>query len=122
MEETVLSKEISSESRILGLIAWLLILIGPVAAILIKPEDDFVKFHAFHSLIFSICTIIAHVTLTTLSQIPVLWPFLQPLFLFVYSLIYIIWLAVALICGIKAYYGEWIKVPLVYEIAVKLGT
>jgi len=106
VEETVLSKEISSESRILGLIAWLLILIGPVAAILIKPEDDFVKFHAFQSLIFSICMIIAHVTLTTLSQIPVLWPFLKLLFLFVYSLIYIIWLAVALICGIKAYYGE----------------
>jgi len=98
VEETVLSKEISSESRVLGLIAWLLILIGPVAAILIKPEDYFVKFHAFQSLIFSICVIIAHVTLTTLSQIPVLWLFLRPLFLFVYPLIYIIWLVVALIC------------------------
>ena len=101
----MLSSEISSESRVLGLVAWLLILVGPIAAVLVRPNDEFVKFHSFQSLILSVCVIVCHVALTVISQVPLLWVFLKPLYSLVDSLIYTIWLIVALVCGVKMYFG-----------------
>ena len=41
----------SSESRVFGLIAWLLGIIGAIIALVLKPNDRFVKFHAMQSLL-----------------------------------------------------------------------
>jgi len=111
------SEEISSESRVFGLIAWLLVIIGAIIALVLKPNDRFVKFHAMQSLVFSIGLIILYIIFIPLAYIP----HIGLIFAILTRLIGLLGLIVAIIGAIKAYQGEWFRLPIVYDIATKLG-
>ncbi|RLE80988.1 MAG: hypothetical protein DRJ52_05145 [Thermoprotei archaeon] len=111
------SGEASSESRVFGLIAWLLGIIGAIIALLLKPNDRFVKFHAMQSLVFSIGLIVVYIIFLALSHIP----YIGLIFAILTPLIGLLGLIVAIVGAIKAYQGEWFRLPMVYDIAAKLG-
>ncbi|HDI75601.1 MAG TPA: DUF4870 domain-containing protein [Thermoprotei archaeon] len=108
---------VSSESRMFGLIAWILGIVGAIIALLLKPNDRFVKFHATQSLVFSIGLIVVYIIFIALAHIP----YIGLLFGILSPLIWLLGIVVAIVGAIKAYQGEWFKVPLVYDIASKLG-
>ncbi|RLF00058.1 MAG: hypothetical protein DRJ63_03450, partial [Thermoprotei archaeon] len=112
---------ISSESKVLSFIAWILLLIGPLMALLARPGDRFVRFHATQSLVFGLSVIVLHVVLTTLSTYRILWKILWPLLVIVHPVLWLVWLIIAIVCGMRAYAGRWFKLPLVYHIAEKIG-
>ncbi len=114
--------EVTDESKLFGLIAWLLGIIGAIIAIVLKKDDKFVMFHAKQSLTLWIGVIIIYIAVAILSFV-LSFMRLGILSLFLWLIQALIGLGALLMLifgALKAYGGEWWKAPIIGDIAEKI--
>ncbi|MCD6458524.1 MAG: DUF4870 domain-containing protein [Thermoproteales archaeon] len=113
----------SSESKLFGLIAWILGIIGAIIAIVLKKDDKFVMFHAKQSLVLWIAVIAIDIIIFILSiTLSILrLGILTLLFGWLPSLIGLAGLIIAIIGALKAYSGEWWSAPIIGSFAEKIS-
>ncbi|RLE73067.1 MAG: hypothetical protein DRJ37_01265 [Thermoprotei archaeon] len=113
---------VTDESKLFGLIAWLLGIIGAIIAIVLKKDDKFVMFHAKQSLTLWIGVIVIDIAVMILSFVLSLLRLgiLTLLFGWLPALIGLIGLIITIIGALKAYGGEWWKAPIIGDIAEKI--
>ena len=110
----------TEESRLFGLIAWILGIIGAVVAIALRGNDPFVKFHAKQSLVLSIGYIAFYVIVIILTRIPVIGMIFSLIGIFM-PLIGLLVFIIMILGAIKAYSGEWWRAPIIADIADKIN-
>ncbi len=97
------------QPNVAGLLSYVLGLITGLIFFLIEKENKFVRFHAMQSIIASAALFVAGFVL---AFIPVLgW--------IVGMLLNLAGLVLWIVCMVKAYQGEWFRIPVVGEIAAK---
>jgi uncharacterized membrane protein len=97
------------QPNVAGLLAYLLGLISGIVFFVIEKENKFVRFHAMQSICLSGGLFVASIVLTFI-------PILGWIVLLVLQLASVVfWI----ICMIKAYQGQWYKLPIVGDIAAK---
>ncbi|MEM5836738.1 MAG: DUF4870 domain-containing protein [Candidatus Aenigmatarchaeota archaeon] len=97
------------DENIEALLAYLLGWITGIIFYLLEKESKFVKFHALQSFIAFLILQVAGIFFGILPIIG----------FFIAGIISIITLITWIVCMIKAYKGEWFKLPVVGEIANK---
>ncbi|MCD6563073.1 MAG: DUF4870 domain-containing protein [Thermoproteales archaeon] len=103
------------DSRLFAFLSWVLFIIGAIIALLIRPYDRYVVFHAKQSIVFSLIVLILHVLLSSLSYLGFFifgW-----IFWILDRLLIVGSIAFAIVCGIRAWEGEWFRIPLIYDFA-----
>ncbi len=107
MEEKKEVKKLAStdsDSNLMAALSYVWIL--SVVMLIVKKDDEFVKFHAKQG--------------TVLFVVSVLGMVLSPFILFLGPLIGVIVVVLEIIGFIKALSGEWFKVPVVGDLAEKI--
>lgn len=111
---------LQEEEKIWGLIAWLIPLVGPVLALVLRPNLKYVKHWSFLSIGFFILVIAGYVVLwivdlfLSLVHLGILAGVLSALF---WLLVVVLWI----IGIVKAAQGEYWRPVLVYDIAQRIG-
>ncbi|MCS7111489.1 MAG: hypothetical protein RMI45_01030 [Ignisphaera sp.] len=105
---------ISDDEKLWGFLAWLLLIVGAILALLLKPGYRYAKYWAYLSASFFITVIIATIVNTILSLIPFVGWVLA-------GLITIGLIIVWIIGVIKSLQPTWWKPPVVYDIAKAIG-
>ena len=92
-----------------GLLAYVLGLISGLILFLTEKDNKFVRFHAMQSICLSVGLLVVSVVLSLMPVIGVVLAILLR------------WIGVVLwiVCMIKAYQGEWLRLPIVGDIAAK---
>ena len=88
-----------------GLLAYVLGLVSGLILFLTEKENKFVRFHAMQSICLSVGLLVVSVVLSFLSILIVL--------------VRLVGVALWIVCMIKAYQGEWFRLPVVGDIAAK---
>lgn len=95
------------EQNVAGLLCYLLWVVTGIVLLLIEKENRFVRFHAMQSILISIVLFI-------ISFILALIPFIGWILgLLLAPITFILWIFMMY----KAYKGEWIKLPIIGDIA-----
>jgi len=97
------------QANLAGLLAYVLGLVTGLVFFLIEKENKFVKFHAMQSIAFSLVMFAA-------GLIMGLIPFVGQVGT---ALLNLAGLVVWILCMVKAYQGEWFKLPVLGDIAEK---
>ena len=97
------------EPNMAGLLAYVLGLVSGLILFLTEKENTFVRFHAMQSICLSVGLLVASVVLSLMPVIGVALAILLRL----------IGAALWIVCMIKAYQGEWFRLPVVGDIAAK---
>ena len=103
---------VSGESRVWAAIAWALLIIGAIIALVIRPRDDYVRYWAIESIGLTIVVIVAWVVVEIVSII-FAFTIVIPLALKVlYGLgVFLVW-----IIGVfKALTGDYWRPPIIHE-------
>jgi uncharacterized membrane protein len=95
--------------NVAGLLSYLLGLITGVIFFLIEKENKFVRFHALQSII----------TFGFLMVLGVALPFIPVVGLVVMPVLWVLNLIIWIVLMIKAYQGEFFKLPVIGDIAEK---
>jgi uncharacterized membrane protein len=112
MGEEEVMEEITQDDKLWGLLSWLPWVgwILAIVALLVEPQKNraFVRYHAIQSLAVNVALGVVGivVSIVTLGICGLVWPFL--------------WL-VLLYPAIKAYQGEWVKIPVVTDFCKNQG-
>ncbi|ADN50732.1 DUF4870 domain-containing protein [Vulcanisaeta distributa] len=102
----------SSESRVWAAIAWALLIIGAIVALIIRPRDDYVRYWAVESIGFTIVIIIAWI-LVEIVSIVFAFTIVIPLIL---KVLYGLGVFLAWIIGVfKALTGDYWRPPIIHE-------
>ncbi|MBI4597810.1 MAG: DUF4870 domain-containing protein [Candidatus Omnitrophica bacterium] len=97
------------QTNFAALLSYVLGIITGLVFFLVEKDSKFVKFHAMQSICFSIA-------LFVLTFVLALIPILGWLALFVVQIgALVLWI----ICMVKAYQGQWYKLPVIGEFAAK---
>ena len=97
------------DQKVAGLLCYLLWVVTAVIMLLIEKENRFVRFHAMQSILISI---VLFVISFTFAFIPIIgWV----LGLFMTPITFILWIFMMY----KAYNGDWIKLPIIGDMAEK---
>ena len=103
---------VSEESRVWAAIAWALLIIGAIIALVIRPRDDYVKYWAIESIGLTIVIIVAGVLVGIVSII-FAFTIVIPLAL---KALYIIGILLVWIIGVfKALMGDYWRPPIIHE-------
>mgnify|MGYP001773271341 CR=1 FL=1 len=103
---------VSEGSRFWAAVAWALLIVGAVIALLVRPRDDYVRYWAIESIGFTIVVIVAWVLVEIVSII-FAFTIVIPLALKV-----LYWLGVLLVWIIglfKALAGDYWRPPIIHE-------
>lgn len=109
------------EANVAALLSYVAGWITGLIFFLIEKDNKFVRFHALQSiLVFGGLTVV-FIVLSIISAIfmAVRLYFFFPLFQALYALIWLLGLVVWIILMVKAYQGEFFKLPVVGDIAEK---
>lgn len=98
---------IGMQPNLAGVLCYLVGFVSGIIFYLIEKENKFVRFHAMQSIIVSGSVFVLQIVLTA---VPFIGPVLSPL---VALVAFILWLVLM----IKAYQGEFFKLPIAGEIA-----
>ncbi|WP_148224768.1 DUF4870 domain-containing protein [Vulcanisaeta moutnovskia] len=102
----------SSESRVWAAIAWALLIIGAIVALIIRPRDDYVRYWAVESIGFTIVIIIAWI-LVEIVSIVFAFTIVIPLIL---KVLYVLGIFLAWIIGVfKSLTGDYWRPPIIHE-------
>jgi uncharacterized membrane protein len=114
-EERVEQQELRDEDRLMLIFAYL----GPLALVsLIAGRNDFVKWHAKQGILISLSAVATFVLLRPFHALfYLIWGFLGDLFFAAEILVLIGFLAVAVLCLVRALEGERFRLPLFSDIA-----
>ena len=88
-----------------GLLAYVLGLVSGLIFFLTEKNNTFVRFHAMQSICVSVGLVVAEIVL---SFIPIL-----------IVLVRCVGIALWIVCMIKAYQGQWFRLPVAGDIAAK---
>ena len=103
---------VSEESRFWAAIAWALLIVGAVIALLVRPRDDYVRYWAIESVGLTIVVIVAGVLVKIVSVI-FAFTIVIPLAL---KALYIIGIFLVWIIGVlKALAGDYWRPPIIHE-------
>lgn len=97
------------DPKIAGFLAWLLFPVSSIIFVLIEKDDDFVKFHAYESLLAGIAIFIAYAISSALTVL-LIGILLVPLVGLGSLVIWILGM-------VKAYQGEKWKLPVIGDMA-----
>ena len=103
---------VSESSRFWAAIAWALLIIGAIIALLVKPRDDYVRYWAVESIGLTIVVLVAWI-LVEIVSIVFAFTIVIPLVLKVlYGLgVFLVW-----IVGVfKALTGDYWRPPIIHE-------
>ena len=95
------------QPNVAGLLSYVLGLITGLIFFLIEKDNKFVKFHAMQSILGSAAIIVAGIVL---AFIPILGVIIR-------MLLNLAGLVLWIVCMIKAYQGEWFRIPVIGDIA-----
>ncbi len=105
------------DSRLIAFLSWILFLVGAIIAILLRPYDRYVIYHAKQSIVFSLVMIIVHVVLSSFSYMGFI--FFGWVFWILDRLFLVFMVAIAVVTAIRAWEGQWVRIPFVYDIAIQ---
>ena len=97
------------EPNLAGLLAYVLGVVSGLVFFLIEKENTFVKFHAMQAILLSL----------TLFVLGFVLMFIPAFGWILGVLINLGGLALWIVCMIKAYQGEWFKLPVIGDIAAQ---
>ncbi len=101
------------DPNLAALICYLLGIVGGIIFYIIEKESKFVKFHAMQSILLSVPIIVVNIAYFILSFIELLACILTPLIL----LINLAFLVISVLMMVKAYQGEYYKLPIIGDLA-----
>ncbi len=119
-----------NDSKLYGALAYFLGLITGVVMLVVKPKDDFVKFHAMQSIFLNIVLVVLMILISVVyGLISAMFMFistkLSGIFFLLFNLfqlvISLIFLGLWLFLMWKAYQGEKFKLPLLGDQAEKMA-
>lgn len=109
--QNVSAPEVTSDDKLWGMLAYLLNPIVPIIALLMddKKARPFIKYHsvqalAYEVVLFVLSTVVSFITLGIGGIIIGIGAFI----------LWILW-------SVKAYQGEWIKIPVITDFCKKQG-
>ncbi|WP_069806625.1 DUF4870 domain-containing protein [Vulcanisaeta thermophila] len=103
-----------SESKIWAAIAWALLIIGAVIALLVRPRDDYVRYWALESIGFTVVVVLAYIAVLIVSFI-FAFTIVIPIIL---KILYGLGVLLAWLIGIfKALTGDRWRPPVIHEVA-----
>lgn len=105
--------------NIAAALSYVLGLITGIVFILIEKEDQFVRFHAWQSILLSVALIALSIAISIVAIIPILGWIIAFIFAIVYPLVVLV-LWVLLI--VKAFQGAKWKLPYIGDMAEKYAT
>jgi uncharacterized membrane protein len=109
------------QSNIAAVLAYLFGWISGIILLIIERNDNFVRFHAMQSVMFSAIIWIATAGLGILIRIfmfvPVVGSIMRVLIGLVEAVIFIASVIFWIILMVKAYHGEWYKIPVIGDAA-----
>lgn len=89
--------------------------IGAIILLAVESKENrTVRTHAWQGLILGCFFVAVYIVLGILAAI-LWWPFIWWLFILLYNLAWIAWVALTIICIVKALQGDIFKVPVIYD-------
>lgn len=103
------------DANVAGLLTYVAGFITGIVFLVVEKDSKFVRFHAMQSVMTFVGLFIINIAFTIVGFIPVVGWMLAMFSLFLIPLGLILWI----ILMIKAYQGEWFKLPIVGDMAMK---
>jgi uncharacterized membrane protein len=103
------------DANLAGLLAYVAGFITGVVFLVLEKDSKFVRFHAMQSVMTFIGLFIVNIAFTIVGFIPFFGWIISLFGLFLIPLGFILWIVLML----KAYQGEWFKLPIVGDMAMK---
>ncbi len=97
------------QPNVVGLLAYLMGFVTGLIFLLTEKDNRFVRFHAIQSICLSGAALVAEVVVGFLPVIG--W--------IASLLVNGVWIALWIVCMIKAYQGEWFRLPVAGDIAAQ---
>lgn len=89
--------------------------IGAIILLVVESKENrTVRTHAWQGLIMGCFFVAVYIVIGILAAI-LWWGFLWWLFILLYNLTWIAWVALTIICIVKAIQGDMFKVPVIYD-------
>jgi len=103
------------DANLAGLLTYAAGFITGVVFLVLEKDSKFVRFHAMQSVMTFIGLFILNIAFTIVGFIPFFGWIISLFGLFLIPLGFILWIVLML----KAYQGEWFKLPIVGDMAMK---
>ncbi len=103
------------DANLAGLLTYVAGFITGIVFLVIEKDSKFVRFHAMQSVMTFIGLFIINIGFIIVGFIPIIGWLLSLFSLFLVPLGLILWIVLML----KAYQGEWFKLPIVGDMAMK---
>lgn len=105
---------VSEDEKLWGAIAWILLIVGAIIVLLLKPVYKYAKHWAYLSISFFMVMIVAVIIGEIFALIPIIGHIVK---LFIYVVLAIVWI----LGVVKSINKEWWNPPIVYDIAKAIG-
>jgi uncharacterized membrane protein len=103
------------DANLAGLLTYVAGFITGIVFLVIEKDSKFVRFHAMQSVMTFVGLFIINIGFIMVGFIPIIGWLLSLFSLFLFPLGLILWIVLML----KAYQGEWFKLPIVGDMAMK---
>ena len=97
--------EVTNDDKLWALLSYLFTPLVPIIILLLedKKKRPYIKAHYIQALVLGVALIIIGTILGIIPIINIIMAFIWP----------IAWLAIVIICGVKAYQGQMINIPVI---------
>ena len=103
------------DANVAGLLTYVAGFITGIVFLVIEKDSKFVRFHAMQSVMTFVGLFIINICFMIVGFMPIIGWMVSLLSLFLFPLGLILWIVLML----KAYQGEWFKLPIVGDLAMK---
>jgi len=103
------------DANLAGLLAYVAGFITGIVFLVLEKDSKFVRFHAMQSVMTFIGLFLLNILFVIIGFIPFIGWILSLFSLFLVPLALILWIVLML----KAYQGEWFKLPVIGDMAMK---
>lgn len=111
------------DANIAALIAYIFTVLGGLIFFLIEKESRYVRFHAMQALLLGAAFFILWIALVTVN---IMLAFVSGTLATLMGLLsFVVWLAflaAIIYCCVKAYQGQWFKLPVIGDMAEKFAS
>ena len=97
------------QPNLAGLLSYVLGIVTGLIFFFLEKDNQFVKFHAVQSIVLSVTLFVVQLVLAVIPVVGVV----------VGLLLNLVWLALWIVCMVKAYQGEWFRLPVIGDVAAK---
>ena len=108
MSDQIGTTEITSDDKLWALLAYIITPLVPIILLLMEDKKNrpFIKYHTMQALVWGIAFYVVSAVLS---------------FIFIGICIWFLGIIVTIYWGIKAYQGEWVKIPVITDFVKNQG-